>query len=75
MSATGRGSREGRKEPVEIDLPAPLAEILELLTGESAASRTFLGGLALGALVGAALAGGSIVRGHRLGLGRRTPRR
>ena len=75
MSAMGRGRREGRREPAEIDRSAPLAEVLELLAGESAASRTFLGGLVLGALVGAALAGGSIVRGRRTGLGRRTQRR
>jgi len=41
-----------------------LADLAELLGGESARSRKFLGGLVIGALVGAAVAGGSFLR-HR----------
>ena len=74
MSAE-RGARDGRRDRVESDLPAPLADALELLAGESAASRAFLGGLALGALVGAALAGGAVARRGGLGLRRRIPKR
>ena len=37
--------------------PARLTELAELLGGESARSRKFLGGLVIGALVGAAVAG------------------
>ena len=39
-----------------------LADLAQLLGGESPRSRKFLGGLAIGALVGAALAGGSLWR-------------
>ena len=47
--------------------PLPgLADLSELLGGESPDSRRFLRGLALGALVGAAIAGSSIwQRRHR----------
>jgi hypothetical protein len=44
------------------DPPGLLADVAELLGGESARSRRFLGGLIVGALVGAALAGGSLRR-------------
>ncbi len=37
--------------------PARLTELAELLGGESTRSRRFLGGLVIGALVGAAVAG------------------
>jgi len=50
-----------------------LADLAELLGGESARSRKFLGGLVIGALVGAAVAGGSFLR-HR-GSGRVADRR
>jgi hypothetical protein len=50
------------------DRPEPqtprLADLAELLGGDSARSRRFLGGLAIGALAGAALAG-SIARRRR----------
>lgn len=69
MSAGRRVAAKPRAEVADTDLPAPLAEVLELLAGESAASRTFIGGLVLGALVGAALAGGTLVR---RGTGRET---
>ena len=39
-----------------------LADLAELLGGESARSRRFLGGLVVGALVGAAVAGGTLFR-------------
>jgi hypothetical protein len=39
-----------------------LADLAELLAGETPRSRRFLGGLVVGALVGAALAGGSLLR-------------
>ena len=42
-----------------------LADLAELMSGESAGSRRFLGGLALGALVGAAIAGSTIWQRHR----------
>ena len=47
-----------------------LADLAELLGGDSPRSRRFLGGLVVGALVGAAVAGGALVRpgkraGHR----------
>ena len=46
-----------------------LAELAELLGGESASSKRFLGGLALGALVGAAIAGSTIWQRRRRGKG------
>jgi len=39
------------------NVPARLAELADLLGGESARSRRFLGGLVVGALAGAAVAG------------------
>jgi hypothetical protein len=44
---------------------ASLADLAELLNGESAGSKRFLGGLALGALVGAAIAGSTIWQRRR----------
>ena len=41
---------------------ARLAELAELLGGEGSPSRKFLGGLVIGALAGAALAGSAVVR-------------
>jgi hypothetical protein len=58
-AASGEGAVEYRT-PL-----ANLAELAELLKGESAGSRRFLGGLALGALVGAAIAGSTIWQRHR----------
>ena len=43
-----------------------LADLAELLAGESAGSKRFLGGLALGALVGAAIAGSTIWQRRQL---------
>jgi hypothetical protein len=42
--------------------PARLAELAELLGGESSRSRRFLGGLVIGALAGAAIAGAAAAR-------------
>jgi hypothetical protein len=42
--------------------PARLAELADLLGGESIPSRRFLGGLVVGALVGAAVAGATAMR-------------
>jgi hypothetical protein len=39
-----------------------LADLADLVGGESERSRRFLGGLVIGALVGAALAGSSLLR-------------
>ena len=44
-----------------------LVDLAELLGGDSERSRRFLGGLVVGALVGAALAGGSLFRRRRHG--------
>jgi hypothetical protein len=57
-------------------LAQAVTDVAELLAGETATSKTFMGGLIAGALVGAAIAGASLVR-SRLGLpeGRREPTR
>ncbi len=44
------------------DVSRVVAETAELLGGESGPSRAFLGGLVAGALVGAAIAGASLLR-------------
>jgi hypothetical protein len=52
----------------KLDGPRPLgslADLSELLGGDTHRSRRFLGGLVVGALVGAALAGGSMLRRRR----------
>ncbi len=46
----------------EPPVPGGLAEVMDLLGGESEGSRRFLGGLIAGALVGAALAGTALLR-------------
>jgi hypothetical protein len=66
MAGHDRGSRVSRRS-----LPAAgvgprslggLADLADLLGGESERSRRFLGGLVAGAVVGAALAGAVLVR-------------
>ena len=42
-----------------------LSDLSELLGGDTNRSRRFLGGLVVGALVGAALAGGTLLRRRR----------
>ena len=57
--ATSRPEEAGSVMPRPL---AQLADLAELLDGDSARSRRFLGGLVVGALVGAAVAGGSLFR-------------
>jgi hypothetical protein len=47
--------------PVRDTAPARLAELADLLGGESSRSKRFLGGLVVGALAGAALAGATVL--------------
>lgn len=42
-----------------------LADLLDLVGGDSARSRRFLGGVVAGALLGAAIAGSALLRRHR----------
>ncbi len=58
VSGRGRVARIAAEPPMQ----GGLAEIVELLGGESEGSRRFLGGLIAGALVGAALAGTAVLR-------------
>jgi hypothetical protein len=51
-----------RRQPAPGTAPARLAELADLLGGESGSSRKFLGGLVIGALVGAAVAGAGAMR-------------
>lgn len=63
--AADAGTKHERPGAGPIAGPRPLgglADLAQLLGGESPRSRKFLGGLAIGALVGAALAGGSLLR-------------
>ncbi len=63
--AADAGRKDERPGSGPIAGPRPLgglADLAQLLGGESPRSRKFLGGLAIGALVGAALAGGSLLR-------------
>ena len=53
--------------PVRDTAPARLAELADLLGGESSRSKRFLGGLVVGALAGAALAGASFLTRRRGG--------
>ncbi len=55
------------------DLAEILADLAELLAGETPGSRRFLRGLVVGGLVGAAVAGGSLLRGRRRPEGHRRP--
>ena len=51
--------------PVRDTAPARLAELADLLGGESSRSKRFLGGLVVGALAGAAVAGITALRRHQ----------
>ena len=51
--------------PVHDTAPARLAELADLLGGESSRSKRFLGGLVVGALAGAAVAGASFLTRRR----------
>jgi hypothetical protein len=51
--------------PARDTAPARLAELADLLGGESSRSKRFLGGLVVGALAGAALAGASLLTRRR----------
>ena len=51
--------------PVRDTAPARLAELADLLGGESSRSKRFLGGLVVGALAGAAVAGASFLTRRR----------
>jgi hypothetical protein len=58
-------SRNAQPGKVGAIVPRPLGELAalaELLDGDTARSRRFLRGLVIGALVGAAVAGGSLFR-------------
>ena len=63
----GRVARIAGEPPVR----SGLAELVDLLGGESEGSRRFIGGLIAGALVGAALAGTSLLRRRGAGGPRR----
>jgi hypothetical protein len=61
--------------PARAPGPRPLgglADLAELLGGESPRSRKFLGGIVIGGLVGAVLAGGSLLGRRRRSTGPRT---
>lgn len=64
MSPVRRRPGDGRDNPGGAAAAAAgaLADAATLLTGEGRISRTFLGGVIAGALVGAALAGATLVR-------------
>ena len=53
------------RAPVRDTAPARLAELADLLGGESSRSKRFLGGLVVGALAGAAVAGASFLARRR----------
>ncbi len=64
----GNNANEGDTTVTPGRDPRPLgglADLADLLGGESEQSRRFLGGLIAGALVGAAVAGAALVRRRR----------
>jgi hypothetical protein len=52
--------------PIRDTAPARLAELADLLGGESSRSKRFLGGLVVGALAGAAVAGAGFLARRRV---------
>jgi hypothetical protein len=57
-----------RRFPSRTTTPRPLGglgDLAELLGGDSDRSRRFLGGIAVGAMVGAAVAGAALMRRRR----------
>ena len=68
MSEQRRSDTRPENAPAAVPRPlGQLADLAALLDGDSARSRRFLGGLVVGAFVGAAVAGGSLVRRRRQG--------
>jgi len=65
--AGGTGARDpgGPRVTGPRPLGASLGDLAELLGGDTQRSRRFLGGLIAGALVGAAIAGTTLLRRHR----------
>lgn len=63
MTSDGNGS--GTPRPLGPRPLGGLADLAELLGGETPRSRRFLQGLVAGALVGAAIAGSSLLRRRR----------
>jgi len=61
--ATDQGP--GDLRPTDVRPLGSLADLSELLGGDTNRSKRFLGGLIAGALVGAALAGGTLLRLRR----------
>jgi hypothetical protein len=66
-AATDRGPEE-RPGVGPRPLGSNLADLAELLGGDTQRSRRFLGGLVVGALVGAAIAGSALLRRHGQGI-------
>jgi hypothetical protein len=62
MSDDDRTPARGGMRPAGPRPLGPIADLADLLGGETPASRTFITGLIAGALVGAAVAGGSWIR-------------
>jgi hypothetical protein len=56
---------DGDLRPAELRPVGSLADISELLAGDTNRSKRFLGGLIAGALVGAAVAGSTLLRRRR----------
>jgi len=63
----GPGARDpgGPRSTGPRPLGSSLGDLAELLGGDTQRSRRFLGGLIAGALVGAAIAGTTLLRRHR----------
>jgi hypothetical protein len=55
----------GDRRPVDVRPIGSLADLSELLGGDTNRSKRFLGGLIAGALVGAAVAGSTMLRRRR----------